>query len=591
MLNKANCKKIIPGIELVSDLELNDFFKIDENKKLEKLLTNFESVLSIRSADTFLASRLLQTNTNIQSTLTAAEKEPSLDNLKKLIYKAMLKKQISTFVFIDSAAQAILTNKPYTVALYNACFVTKSLEMQCVANWESAFNSDAEISVVNIREQIEVRKLEFINHTKHNIGLLFYSADYTDRELNALFYDIGVQLYYSDTNQSPKKERLTEAFKKYLKQYESHKQQATFDFPDLKTGFSYFFSRIMQQKDVKRTQETIDRIANVHLLFGILGLREPAGWMLENIDIYNYVALADDVSTLKTVLFAFAKPLRSFFVEYVQIAKLEKNPLLFLFRATIPILIMTCFVAFAFSLMVPFAMHAIIEIIMLMPTLYTSMLLASSYVDLKNRVFETFIVYSRGSRYEQDTFQTNDRILAGFDNDQIVAESVRCYYVKCFENCDAKVRSLSKQFERGLLRDDEIDDYEAMLNREALLKMEWYDIHDNNSLGVCHLKPLFAKRLQQDAADAYQTLQTVGTVYIESLITALEQHLNRCENTENATDPETRQAFCAHMRWSMFKPTKSVADLTKKYVSQQETLELIDKMPPRITSRPTMLPV
>ena len=590
MLNKANCKKIIPGIELVSDLALNDFFKIDENKKLEKLLTNFEHVRPIWPADT-LVLRKFQTNANIQSTLTSVEKEPSLDNLKKLIYKAMLKKQISTFVFIDSAAQAILTNKPYTVALYNACFVTKSPEKQCVADWESAFNSDAEISVVNIREQIEVRKLEFINHTKHNIGFFFYSADYTDRELNALFYDIGVQLYYSDTNQSPKKERLTEAFKKYLKQYESHKQQATFDFPDLKTGFSYLFSRIMQQKDVKRTQETIDRIANVHLLFGILGLREPAGWMLENIDIYNYVALADDVSTLKTVLFAFAKPLRSFFVEYVQIAKLEKNPLLFLFRATIPILIMTCFVAFAFSLMVPFAMHAIIEIIMLMPTLYTSMLLASSYVDLKNRVFETFIVYSRGSRYEQDAFQTNDRILAGFDNNQIVAEDVRCYYVKCFENCDAKVRSLSKQFERGLLGDDEIDDYEAMLNREALLKMEWYDIHDNNSLGVCNLKPLVAKRLQQDAADAYQTLQTVGTVYIESLITALEQHLVLCENTENATDPETRQAFCAHMRWSMFKPTKSVADLTKKYVSQQETLELIDKMPPRITSRPTMLPV
>lgn len=590
MPNNAYFDKIIPGIALVPDLELEAFFHTEESKNIKLILTTFESrTTQFRGYADNAALRSNQKIIDIRRARADVEKERGFGSLKKLIYTAILKKWIAKYVFIDSAEQTILINKPYTAELYDSYVVAKQPIMQCVANWENSFNSDTEASIVNIREQIEIRKLEFINDTKQKIGFLFYKAGYIGMELDTLFYAIAMQLYYSNTNKSEKKNLLIKEFKKYLKRYKRHRDTNTF--PDLKTSFSYLISRISQQRGIKKTKEQIDRIANVHLLFGILGLREPAGWILENIDIYNYVALADDVSTLKTVLFAFATPLRSFFMEYVQIAKLEKNPLIFLFRATIPILIMTCFVAFAFSLMVPFAMHAIIEIIMLIPTLYISMVLASSYVDLKNQVFETLLIYWRGSRYEQDAFQTNDRILLGFDNDTTLTELARCYYVSCFADCDAIISSLSKKFERGLLTDEEIGYYEAMLQREARLKMEWYDIHDNNGLGVYNIKPLVAKRLHQDAGDAYKTLDTEGHTYIEKLIEALEHHLERCQNTENAPDPKKRQAFCAHMRWSMFKPAESLTHLAKKCVSQQETLELIERVQPSMESRQNMLPV
>ena len=597
MPNNAYIDQIIPGIALVPDLELKAFFDTEEGTNINRILTTFKNQPTyVESYSDNAALRLLRRNTDmhqrstdIPRTRAEVERQPGFSSLKKLISTAMLRKWISTCFFIDSAAQAILINKPYTAELYDSCVVAKQPVMQCVTRWENSFNSDTETSTVNIRGQLEVQKLEFINDTKQKIGFLFYAAGYEDRQLDTLFYEIAVQLYYSNMNKSEKKNLLTHEFKKYLNHYKSHKN--TSSFPDLKTSFSYLISRVMQQRGIKKTKEQIDRIANVHLMFGILGLREPAGWMLESIDIYNYVALADDVSTLKTVLFAFAKPLRSFFMEYVQIAKLEKNPLIFLFRATIPILIMTCFVAFAFSLMVPFAMHAIIEIIMLIPTLYISMVLASSYVDLKNKAFETSLIHWRGSRYEQGAFQKNDRMLLGFDNDATLAEVARGYYVRCFTDCDAILSSLSKKFERGLLTDEEIGYYEAILQREARLKMEWYDIHDNNGLGVSNIKPLFAKRLHQDAGDAYQTLDTEGHTYIEKLVEVLEHHLERCQNTENAADPEKRQAFCAHMKWSMFKPTESLTHLAKKCISQQKAIELMEIVQPTMKSRQNMLPV
>ena len=590
MPNNACFDKIIPGITLVPDFELEDFLHTEDNKNIKWILTTFESRTNpFRGyADNF-ALRYNQTDKNLQWARTQIEKESGLADLKKLIYKAMLEKCISKFVFINSATQRILLNKLYTAQLYHSYFIAKQPIKQCVASWENSFNSDTQTAIVNIREKIKVRELEFINDTKQKIGFLFYAAGYSERELNALCYDIAVQLYYPNTNKSYKNKLLTNEFKKYLKRYNNHRD--TNSFPDLKNSFTYLISRIIQQRDIKKTKEQIDRIANVHLLFGILGLREPAGWMLENIDIYNYVSLADDVSTLKSVLFSFARPLRSFFMEYVQIAKLEKNPLIFLFRATIPILIMTCFVAFAFSLMVPFAMHAIIEIIMLIPTLYISTVLASSYVDLKNKLFESILIYWRGSRYEQDAFQTNDRIVLGFDNDKTLATLVRDYYVDCFTHLDTILGSLSIKYDAGLLTHEEIDYYETMLQREAQVKMDWDDIHDNNGLGIDNIKPLVAKRLHQDAGEAYTSLCREGHSYIENFIEALEHHLERCQNTENAPDPEKRQAFCAHMRWSMFKPAESLTHMANKCISQQKTIQMMEIVQPIMESRQNMLPV
>ena len=236
MPNNAYIDQIIPGIALVPDLELKAFFDTEEGTNINRILTTFKSQPTyVATYSDNAALRLLRRNTDmhqrstdIPRTRAEVERQPGFSSLKKLISTAMLRKWISTCFFIDSAAQAILINKPYTAELYDSCVVAKQPVMQCVTRWENSFNSDTETSTVNIRGQLEVQKLEFINDTKQKIGFLFYAAGYEDRQLDTLFYEIAVQLYYSNMNKSEKKNLLTHEFKKYLNHYKSHKNTSSF---------------------------------------------------------------------------------------------------------------------------------------------------------------------------------------------------------------------------------------------------------------------------------------------------------------------------------------------------------------------------
>jgi hypothetical protein len=583
--------KIIPGIALVPDLDLETFFATEEGRGLKLLLCKFEQKKNSHSyyGDT-AAIRFIQRDNANQEQIQAQIRENSgFTPLKMLIYKAMLKQLILECNFIDSEDQTILIDKPYTAALYHSYFIEKQPHAVCINRWQRSFDADPDENSIQIRDLIQIRQIKLVDDTKQKIGFLLASSAQSEIEMNYLLYFIAINLYYYKQTKANKKALLEGEFRKYLDHHNLH--QRKYAFPDLKASFSYLIDRVMQQRDIKKTKEQLDRIANVHLLFGILGLREPAGWILENIDIYNYVALADDVSTMKTVLFAFAKPLRPFFAEYVQIAKLEKNPLSFLLRATLPIIIITCFVAFAFSLMVPFAMHAIIEIIMLIPTLYASVVLASYYVDLKNQAFEQYIIHWYGSRYAHHAYTANERMIMGFSDNAMIAEKVCNYYVWCFKECDDIIGSLAKKFERGLLTEEQISYYEAMLKHEALLKMEWYDIHDNHYFGVDSIKTLVSKRLHHHAADAYKKINSEGKVYIDRLVEELEQHLVLSDNTENSPNPTLRQAFQLHMRWSMFKPEESLKNLAKKCVGYEKAIELVEEMQFNMNSRQSVLDI
>lgn len=589
MPTKSDFEKIIPGIALVTDLDLQTFFATEEGRGLEQLLRRFENKNNRFSAfGDNAAVRLVQrSNANPQQIQAQIRENSDFTPLKVLIYKAMLKQWILECNFIDSQDQTILIDKPYTAALYHSYFIEKQPHADCVNQWQRSFDADPDENAIQIRFLIQNRQRILVDDTKQKIGFLLASSARSEDEMNYLMYIIAIELYYSKKTKANKKVLLKNEFINYLYHHNRHQNQ--YNFPHLTTSFSYLINNVLRQTDIKKTKEQLDRIANVHLLFGILGLREPAGWILESIDIYNYVALAEDVSAMKTVLFAFVKPLRPFFSEYVQIAKLEKNPLSFLLRATLPIIIITCFVAFAFSLMVPFAMHAIIEIIMLIPTLYASVVLASYYVELKNQAVEQFIIHRYGSRYAHHAYTANERMIMGFSNKAIIAEEVCKYYVWCFKECDDIIGSLAKKFERGLLTEEEINYYEAMLKHEALLKMEWYDIHDNHYFGVDNIKTLVSNRLDNHFANAYKNINSEGAVYIDRLVEALEQHLGLCNNTENSPNPNRRQAFQPHMRWSMFQPEESLKNLAKKCVGHEKAIELVEELQSKMDSRQSVL--
>ena len=135
----------------------------------------------------------------------------------------MLRKWISTYFFIDSAAQAILIDKPYTADLYDS-YVAGQPIIECVTNWKNSFNSDTDPLIVHNREPTKIKDREFIYDTEEKIGILLQAAGYTDIERRNLLCTIPIQLYYSNTNKSDKKNLLTKEFEKSLTQYKKYKK-------------------------------------------------------------------------------------------------------------------------------------------------------------------------------------------------------------------------------------------------------------------------------------------------------------------------------------------------------------------------------
>jgi len=584
-------KQWIPGLTLLSRDEVNVFFQTKEGKNLKPMLDalfnqlhHTENNQLYSFSDNFAMRHIhripqkIQTDQCIKKMQNQLMQDMHFIPLKKMILKAMLKKWLLEYYFINSVDHATLIEKDYTAAFYHAYFVQELSLDQCIQNWRDSFESDTTDAPMRIKNLIATNRAAVIEDTRKKIGFLLDTGAYAENEMNDLLFSIATRLYFSDTSAASKVALLKKAFNYYLVRHDIH--FGDYFLSELSASFSRYVLSILKPMGLKKTKEQVDRIANVHLLFGILGLREPAGPILEGFDVYNYVSLSEGVSKFETVLLAMLKPVKSFFNEYVQISRIEKDRLTCILRAIIPILIMTCFVAFFFSLLVPFAMHAIIEIMMLIPILYVSMVLASSYVDLKNWLVEKAIIYFYGSRYEHPDYTVNERLLMGFENNQMIAEAVRRYYVACFVQCDEIISDLATKFKRGVLSQDESDFYERMIQREVLLKAEWFDIHDNHYFVVDKIKSLFSQRLNQDTADARKNIVHEGNAYIESLVEAIQHHLQRSENIENAQDPMTRQCYQPHMRWSLFKPTGSIKHLAQRCISQQATMRLIDESRP-----------
>ena len=570
--------ELIPGLDLISPAEVDAFFQDEGNKELKQRLEAIKYPTDTSSNLAQLANFGDLGFRRARAGLFSQNKAKWIDKnreelsqktkfipLKNLIRKAMLKKIFLEFSFIECEVPNDLVNTDYTEAMYQSHYIQRESFETAIQTWRNAFFLDDTPAAGDMITQIVTRQQELIRATAERIGFLLPAG--RDSEMKKILFSFGIMLYYSHESVACKIAKLKEQFQRYLD--ESGICESEFLLDELKASWSSLLHKMLQDMGLQKTKEQVDRIANVHLLFGILGLREPSGAILEGLDVYNYISFSEEVSHFKTVFLAMLKPVRSFFNEYVQISRIEKDRWTCILRAIMPILIMTCFVAFFFSLLVPFAMHAIIEIMMLIPILYVSMVLASSYVDLKNMLAEKAITYFYGSRYEHPDYLVNDRLLAGFENNQQIAEAVRRYYVFFFTQCDDIKSSLAAKFQKGCLREDEIKFYETMIKREVLLKAEWFDIHDNHYLPVDKIKSIFYQRLNLDAVELRKNIAREGNAYIESLVKEMEQQLQKVETTQDS--PEI-QAAQLPVRWSLFKPTPATDFLAKKCERQKAIL-------------------
>jgi hypothetical protein len=573
--------KLIPGLDLLSTAEVDAFFQDEGNKKLKQSLetitknglTSNSSALAHLPTYSDPAFRRSMASQNKDRWINTMREElfknPDFIPLKNLISKAILKKIFRESYFIECEVPNDLINTVYTEALYHSRYIQGKSFETAIKTWLNAFQLDATSAATKMKNDILTRQKQLIDATNEHIGFLLPACSTSIME--SLLFSIGITLYYSDESADNKIAKLKEQFQRYLDEWGI--RESEFLLSELNASLSSLLHKTLQSMGLQKTKEQVDRIANVHLLFGILGLREPSGAILEGLDVYNYLSFSEEVSHFKTVFLAMLKPVRSFFNEYVQISRIEKDRWTCILRAIMPILIMTCFVAFFFSLLVPFAMHAIIEIMMLIPVLYVSMVLASSYVDLKNMLAEKAIIYFYGSRYEHPDYLVNDRLLKGFENNQQIAAGVRGYYVFCFTECDKIKSPLAAKFQKGCLCEDESQLYEAMIHREALLKAEWFDIHDNYYLAVDKIKSIFYQRLNLDAAEARKNIVREGNVYIERLVNDMDQQLQKVETTQDSPEIQAPQRSA---RWSLFKPTDPTDFLAQKCKRQQEILRLTE---------------
>ena len=573
----ALTNELIPGFGLIPPHEVDAFFQNESHRELKQTLEELngptDTSFDMAASPAFdLGSRLARrayASQNkgqwIKQHRDVLFQKPHFTPLKNLIRKAILKEIFLSSSFIECEADDYLINTAYTEAFYQSHYIEgKSFDI-ALKDWREAFDSDETETGMVVKDQIFKFQTDLIHNTRDRIGFLLPA--YPEFYIYKRLFSIGITLYYSHESAANKTKVLKKEFQSYLDEHKITRGEFFLD--ELNASLSSLLHKTLQSMGLQKTKEQVDRIANVHLLFGILGLREPSGAILEGLDVYNYLSFSEEVSHFKTVFLAMLKPVRSFFNEYVQISRIEKDRWTCILRAIMPILIMTCFVAFFFSLLVPFAMHAIIEIMMLIPVLYVSMVLASSYVDLKNMLAEKAIIYFYGSRYEHPDYLVNDRLLAGFENNQQIAAEVRGYYVFCFTECDEIKSLLAAKFQKGCLREDESQLYEAMIQREVLLKAEWFDIHDNHYLASDKIKAIFYNRLNLDAAEARKNIAHEGNVYIESLVKEMEQQLQKVETTQDSPERTAPQRLA---RWSLFRPTPATDFLAEKCQRQQTIL-------------------
>lgn len=254
----------------------------------------------------------------------------------------------------------------------------------------------------------------------------------------------------------------------------------------------------------QKARDYVHEIAHAHAVYRFFGLSSETmilgvgreGLCLNFLDLYNYhynrKAIAEGLGIFQSLQI----PLRSFFDEYVEISKFEKNPLYICLRAFIPFLVMGVILTSMYTLLLPLAGHVFLEYLLFIPTLYLSIAASSVYIDYKNSMYTVALTWWYGSLYHAPQFQSNERILSGFKADVTLSTSVAAYYAHSFEACDRREQKYASL--ASTLTCEEVQNREKNQKYKFDLYMEWYDIHDRKNLGIDIIPDIVLERLKRD---------------------------------------------------------------------------------------------
>ncbi len=284
-------------------------------------------------------------------------------------------------------------------------------------------------------------------------------------------------------------------------------------------------NKLKQQKEFQFIDETmpeyIDDMANAHLFFRFWGLNsehhvvatEGISPTINVADIYNYHKWRLSIKQLLIVFEALRIPLTPFFAEYHEISKYEKDFLRICLRAFLPFLVMSLCLTLGYSLLLPFAVHQFLEILLFIPTLYLSITAAGVSVDQTKKFYQASMDWWYGDLYNSPGYQANAYIKSAFGDDDELSQQVAAFYAAAFREC----RKTEQKYVAypGALSIAQQQHRQANQQLHEELKAEWYALHDEQTISADSIPQTVLARLEKQHKHLKADIATYSDHYLK----------------------------------------------------------------------------
>jgi hypothetical protein len=248
------------------------------------------------------------------------------------------------------------------------------------------------------------------------------------------------------------------------------------------------------------------------------GFASQGGDLLACLDLFNYIRNREQIAETKQIFSTLMVPLRPLYNEYKAISQYEKNSLMIVLRALLPMIVIGLAVAGFCFLLSPLGLPELVGVLILVPLVYLGAALASALLVSRNFLYENLKSAFYGGRYNTPEFQVNQR-MKGALGGAVAAGLVRDFYVYLMKSCDAKAAEFDSRSMR--LTTDEIKEKMENLVKRMTLRLEWIDISRNDEYGTDKIAALVSRRIYLEADPAYKAIQKEGEEYINQITAQL----------------------------------------------------------------------
>ena len=163
-----------------------------------------------------------------------------------------------------------------------------------------------------------------------------------------------------------------------------------------------------------------------------------------------------------------------------------------------------------------FALHAILEILILLPVIYLGFAVASIYVDFKNYFHDKLLTFLYNDPYCTRYYQVNPSLLTMANKDQQFVKDVTQLYIDNLKECDALIKGCENNVicpEKGL------SEKNSILHEKSQLQQEWHAIRDDKrQFSIEDKQNLIKSRIKKNKTHEYQQLKRCFNSYADQVI-------------------------------------------------------------------------